>query len=390
MSMAGERDKPIKFSVPDLRGRVTAYVNESLNSGLLAGDGPFTERCHQKLELHFNAPVLLTHSGTAALEMAALLIDIAPGDEVIMPSYTFVSTANAFVLRGGVPVFVDIRPDTLNLDETLLDMALSPRTRAIVPVHYAGVGCAMDVILPFAESHGVKVIEDAAQGYLATWKGRPLGGLGALGALSFHASKNIVSGEGGLLVINDRTLEERARVIREKGTNRTAFSRGIVAKYEWLDLGSSFLPSDLLAAVLLAQIEEAEAITADRRALWRRYHAHFEELEREGRLRRPVVPHDAGGNAHIYYLLLDSGARQRQIQKLLHDGGIVSHAHYVPLHSSPGGRHYGRSVGTLPVTDRVADTMLRLPLHGRMTAQDVDRIADIITKSHAAVTISGA
>ncbi|HEU5018867.1 MAG TPA: dTDP-4-amino-4,6-dideoxygalactose transaminase [Pseudolabrys sp.] len=384
--MSEAQRKIIPFSMPDIRHRERVYLEECLNSGAISGDGPFSERCHKLLTNHFGVPVLLTHSGTAALEMGALLLDVGPGDEVIMPSYTFVSTANAFVLRGATPVFIDIRPDTLNLDETQLEHALTPRTRVVVPVHYGGVGCQMDVITGFAQKNGLKVLEDAAQGYLAAWDGQPLGGIGALGAISFHATKNVVSGEGGLLVINDPKLEARARIIREKGTNRTDFSRGKVDKYEWLDIGSSYLPSDLIAAALLGQLEEAAAITDYRKALWRQYHARLADLAGQGRFRRPTIPQRAESNGHIYYLLLESPARRKQIQSLLQEAGIAAHTHYVPLHTSFAGRKFGRSVGDLPVTERVFDTMLRLPLHGRLTAEDVDRVCDLVIAAHAKPT----
>ncbi|MGB6535327.1 MAG: dTDP-4-amino-4,6-dideoxygalactose transaminase [Xanthobacteraceae bacterium] len=376
--MSETSQKRVAFSLPDLGGHELDYVAACLDGRGLAGDGSFTQRCHDMLSRHFGAPVLLTHSCTAAMEMAAILFDLEPGDEVIMPSYTFASTANAFVLRGAIPVFVDIRPDTLNLDESRLGAALTPRTRAVVPVHYAGVGCEMDAILDFASANALKVLEDAAQGYLSSWHGRPLGGMGNLGALSFHASKNVVAGEAGLLVINDAALGERAQIIREKGTNRTAFLKGEVNKYEWLDVGSSFLPSDLVAAVLLAQLEAAQAITARRQALWAHYHDRFAAAAREGRVQRPVIPAKAAGNAHIYYLIFESGRRRDHVQSRLKQNGIAAYVHYIPLHSSPAGRRYGRCADKLAVTDRVAETMLRLPLHGLLTIDDVDRIADTI------------
>jgi dTDP-4-amino-4,6-dideoxygalactose transaminase len=381
--------KRVAFSLPDISGRELDYVAACLDGRAIAGDGSFTQKCHQMLSRHFGAPVLLTHSCTAAMEMAAILFDLEPGDEVIMPSYTFASTANAFVLRGAVPVFVDIRPDTLNLDESRLDAALTPRSRAVVPVHYAGVGCEMDAILDFSRANTLKVLEDAAQGYLSSWGGQPLGSIGHFGALSFHASKNVVAGEGGLLVVNDAALSERARIIREKGTNRTAFLSGEVNKYEWLDIGSSFLPSDLLAAVLLAQLEAAQAITARRQALWAHYHDRFAEAAREGRVQRPVIPAKAQSNAHIYYLIFESGRRRDHVQSRLHQNGIAAYTHYIPLHSSPAGQHYGRCADNLAVTEHVVETMLRLPLHGMMAIGDVDRIADTIIAALAETTEIG-
>lgn len=372
--------KPVAFSRPDMTGRELAYLEKCLQTGQIAGDNHFTRRCHELLREQYGAPVLLTHSCTAALEMAAMLL-VCPGDEVIMPSYTFVSTANAFVLRGGIPVFVDIRPDTLNLDETLLELAITPRTRAIVPVHYAGVGCDMDAILAVAQKHGLAVVEDAAQGYLASWKDKPLGTFGGLGALSFHQTKNVVSGEGGALIVNDTSLEQRAHIIREKGTNRTEFLRGEVDKYEWLDIGSSSLPSDLLAAVLFAQLERAEALTERRLALWNRYHALLEPLERAGRLQRPKVPEVARHNGHIYYVLWENTALRDLVRGRLRAAGIESATHYVPLHSAPGGRRFGRPCGSMQVTDRTAATLLRLPLHGGLSEDDVDRVVEVLSET---------
>ncbi len=296
---------PIPFNRPHLTGRELDYIAEAHGNGQLAGDGAFARKCQAWLERRTGSRrALLTHSCTAALEMAAILTEVGPGDEVIMPSYTFVSTANAFVLRGAVPVFVDIRLDTLNLDEQQIEAAITSRTRAIVPVHYAGVACAMDVVMEIAARHGLLVIEDAAQAVMSTFYGRPLGSIGHLGALSFHETKNVISGEGGALLVNDASRIQRAEIVREKGTNRTLFFRGQVDKYTWVDIGSSFLPGEIVAAFLLAQLEKAELITARRLALWERYHSAFESLERAGRLRRPIVPDGCGRNAHMYYLLL--------------------------------------------------------------------------------------
>lgn len=353
----------IPFNKPYLGGKELWNIAQAHAKGQMAGDGPFTKRCHEWLEQRTDCyKALLTHSCTAALEMAAMLADIQPGDEVIMPSYTFVSTANAFVLRGAVPVFVDIRADTLNLDDALIEAAITPRTRAIVPVHYSGIGCDMTAIMPIAERHDLLVIEDAAQGIMATHGGRPLGSIGHLGTLSFHETKNIISGEGGALLINDPALAERAEIIREKGTNRSQFFRGQVDKYTWVDIGSSYLPGEIIAAFLWAQMEEAEQITSRRLAIWERYHAAFEPLEREGRLRRPVVPDDCGHNAHMYYLLLrDLGDRTAFIDAMK-QAGINCVFHYVPLHSSPKGYELSRSSGDLPLTNDLADRLVRLPL----------------------------
>ncbi|HEX5769212.1 MAG TPA: dTDP-4-amino-4,6-dideoxygalactose transaminase, partial [Burkholderiales bacterium] len=304
---------------------------------------------------------LLTHSCTAALEMAAILAGIGPGDEVIMPSFTFVSTANAFVLRGAVPVFVDIRPDTLNIDETKIAAAITPRTRAIVPVHYSGVGCEMDAIMTIAAQHGLLVIEDAAQGTLATYKNRALGAIGNLGALSFHETKNIISGEGGALLVNDTRLLERAEIVREKGTNRSQFFRGQVDKYTWVDIGSSYLPGEIIAAFLWAQMEEAQQITARRLALWDRYHAALADLECAGDARRPYVPPECKHNAHMYYLLLPSLEQRAAFIARLKGQEIQAVFHYVPLHSSPMGRKLGRAAGELRHTEELSDRLVRLP-----------------------------
>ncbi len=310
--------------------------------------------------------------------MAAMLTAKA-GDEVIMPSFTFVSTANAFVLRGAAPVFVDIRPDTLNIDENLIEAAITERTTAIVPIHYAGVSCAMDDIMAVATRNGVPVVEDAAQGYLAQWQGRPLGTIGSLGTLSFHQSKNIVSGEGGALIVNDSTFEERAHILREKGTNRTEFFRGKVDKYEWLDIGSSYLPSDLIAAVLLAQLEVADEITSARLHLWGRYHEGLAHAERTGAVRRPVIPQQALHNGHIYYVVFESNKLREQVRSQLLRAGVEAYTHYVPLHSAPAGRRFGRSAGPMTVTEQIAGTVLRLPIHGTMTPKQVDKVVDCIT-----------
>jgi len=353
----------IPFNRPYMTGRELAYIAQAHANGHLSGDGPFTKRCNAWLEQTTGAMrALLTHSCTAALEMAALLLDLEPGDEVIMPSFTFVSTANAFVLRGAVPVFVDIRADTLNIDENLIEAAITPRTRAICVVHYAGVGCEMDAIEAIAARHGLTIVEDAAQGILATYRGRPLGAIGALGALSFHETKNLISGEGGALLVNDARFAERAEIIREKGTNRSQFFRGQVDKYTWVDVGSSYLPSEILAAFLAAQIEEADTINARRLALWNRYHEAFAPLEAAGRLRRPIVPAHCTHNAHMYYLLLDDLDARTQFIASLKANDIHPVFHYVPLHSAPAGRKYGRASGDLAITDRTGERLVRLPL----------------------------
>lgn len=353
----------VRFNKPYMSGRELDYIKRAHQLGHLAGDGEFTRRCHSWLEEQIGCNrALLTHSCTGALEMCAILLDLRPGDEVIMPSFTFVSSANAFVLRGAVPVFVDIRPDTLNIDETLLEAAITPRTKAICVVHYAGVGCEMDQICAIARRHGLKVVEDAAQGIMSAYKGKSLGSIGSFGALSFHETKNVISGEGGALLINDPEYVERAEIIREKGTNRSRFFRGEVDKYTWVDAGSSYLPGELIAAFLSAQLEEAEEITRRRVAIWDAYHQWAEPFEQRGIIRRPVVPAHCTRNAHMYYLLLpDVDLRDAFIQNLK-SHGVGAVFHYVPLHSSPAGRRYGRASGELHVTDDVSQRLVRLPL----------------------------
>jgi dTDP-4-amino-4,6-dideoxygalactose transaminase len=354
----------IVFNKPYLTGQEIAYVAEALEQGHLSGDGSFSKRCHAWLEQHTGAKrALLTQSCTAALEMAALLLDLAPGDEVIMPSYTFVSTANAFVLRGAIPVFVDIRADTLNLDERQIEAAITPRTRAICVVHYAGVACEMDSILDIARRHGLSVVEDAAQAIYSTYKGRPLGAIGDYGCFSFHETKNIISGEGGALLIRDASTVERAEILREKGTNRTKFFRGIVDKYTWVDIGSSYLPSEQIAAFLYAQLEAGPDIIRRRLALWDRYHQWAERHERNGLLRRPVVPDDCQHNGHMYYLLLPNLEYRTRFMARMKEAGVNTVFHYIPLHSSPGGLKYGRSTPEkLPVTDLASGQLVRMPL----------------------------
>lgn len=353
----------IPFNKPYMTGKELWYIAQAHAQGHLAGDGKFTKNCSQWLVQRTGVEkALLTHSCTAALEMAALLANLGPGDEVIMPSYTFVSTANAFVLRGAVPVFVDIRPDTLNIDENLIEAAITPKTRAIVPVHYAGVACEMDTIMDIARRHDLIVIEDAAQGIMSTYKGRPLGSTGHMSCLSFHETKNIISGEGGALLINDLDFVQRAEIIREKGTNRSQFFRGQVDKYTWCDIGSSFLPGELISAFLWAQMEAADEITQNRLSLWNTYHHAFSSLEREGVLRRPVVPEKCQHNAHMYYLILsDLASRTEFIERMKsHDVGTVFH--YVPLHSAPAGKKFGRCSGAMNVTEEYSSRLVRLPL----------------------------
>lgn len=369
----------IDFNRPHMTGKELYYIAEAKFGNMLAGDGPFTRRCHQWLERSSGASkALLTHSCTAALEMAALLLDIQPGDEVIMPSYTFVSTANAFVLRGGVPVFVDVREDTLNLDERLIEAAITSRTKAIVPVHYAGVACDMDAILAVAQRHGLKVVEDAAQGVMASYKGRALGSIGDLGAYSFHETKNVISGEGGALLVNDPALAQRAEIIREKGTDRSRFFRGEVDKYTWQEVGSSFLPGELTAAFLWAQLEQAQEITAARMEIWQRYWRLLAPLADAGLLRRPVVPADCVHNAHMFYVLLDERVERQRVLEEFRRCNIGAVFHYVPLHLAPAAARYSRTPGALPVTESSAERLLRLPLWIGLQPQQQERVVDVL------------
>lgn len=353
----------IPFNKPYMTGKELWYIAQAHANGHLAGDGIFTKRCNAWLETRTGThKALLTHSCTAALEMAAILADLKPGDEVILPSYTFVSTANAIVLREAVPVFVDIRPDTLNIDERRIEAAITEKTRAIVPVHYAGVACEMDTIMAIARNYNLLVIEDAAQGIMSTYKGRALGTIGHLGCLSFHETKNIISGEGGALLINDPAMTERAEMIREKGTNRSQFFRGQVDKYTWVDVGSSYLPSELIAAFLWAQMEEAEAITCRRLAIWETYHQGLASLEANGHIRRPVIPAGCAHNAHMYYIILPDQASRTKVMDALKEKDINTVFHYVPLHSAPAGLQHGVTRTRLDVTDDMSERLLRLPV----------------------------
>jgi dTDP-4-amino-4,6-dideoxygalactose transaminase len=372
----------IPFNWPYMTGKELYYIADAHFRGSLAGDGPYTKRCHAWLEERTGCrKALLTHSCTAALEMAALLLKIRQGDEVIMPSYTFVSTANAFVLRGGVPVFVDIREDTLNLDERLIEPAITPRTRAIVPVHYAGVACDMDAIAKIAARHQLKVVEDAAQGVMSTYRGRALGTIGHLGTYSFHETKNVISGEGGALLVNDPDVVQEAEIIREKGTDRSRFFRGEVDKYTWQEAGSSYLPGELTAAFLWAQLEEAERITATRFQVWQRYHQLLAPLESAGHLRRPIVPSDCRHNAHMYYVLLAPGHDRSAVLEELKRNGIWAVFHYVPLHSSPAGRRYAKVSGDLPVTEATARSVIRLPVWVGLSESSQQKVVDVLSNA---------
>ncbi|MBM9915597.1 MULTISPECIES: dTDP-4-amino-4,6-dideoxygalactose transaminase [Stenotrophomonas] len=353
----------IPFNKPYMTGRELWHIAQAHANGHLSGDGQFTKRCHAWLEQNTGANrALLTHSCTSALEMSALLLDLQEGDEVIMPSYTFVSTANAFALRGAVPVFVDIRADTLNLDERLVEAAITPRTKAICVVHYAGVACEMDTIMEIAARHGLVVVEDAAQAIMSTYKGRPLGAIGEMGALSFHETKNIISGEGGALLCRDSQYAERAEIIREKGTNRSRFFRGQVDKYTWVDRGSSFLPGEITAAFLMAQMDEAEQINQRRLAIWERYNTWARQHADQGKVRLPTIPEQCHHNAHMYYLLLPSLQARTAFIANMKASGVQTVFHYIPLHSAPAGQALGRPHGAMTVTDTVSDCLVRLPL----------------------------
>ena len=371
--------RKVPFNKPFLVGTEIDYVQQAAAAMHLSGDGMFSRRCHAALEAMTGArKALLTTSCTHALEMAALLLDIAPGDEVIVPSFTFVSTANAFVLRGAIPVFADIRPDTLNIDEAALEGLVSPRTRAIVVVHYAGVACEMDPILEIAERRGIAVVEDNAHGLFGFYRGRKLGTFGALATQSFHETKNISCGEGGALVINDPSLVERAEIIREKGTDRSRFFRGQIDKYTWVDVGSSYLPSDLLAAVLFAQLEQREAIQAKRRRIWNAYHDGLAAWASRSGVTQPTVPAHCEQPYHLYYLLLPSLAARQALIAHLKARGIAAVFHYLPLHLSAMGLRSGARPGDCPVTEDVSDRLLRLPLFNELSAGDVDTVIEAI------------
>lgn len=362
----------IRFNFPHQVGTEIECIRDALKCGRLAGDGAYTKKCSALLGEYLGVKdVLLTHSCTAALEMAAILADIQPGDEVVMPSYTFVSTANAFVLRGAIPVFVDIRPDTLNIDESLINAAISPRTKAIVPVHYAGVACEMDAIIDIARQHGLLVIEDAAQALGSTYKNRKLGTIGDLAAFSFHETKNIVSGEGGALVINNQRFFERAEIIREKGTNRSRFFRGEVDKYTWVDVGSSYLPSELVAAFLFAQMQHIDEINSRRMAIWKRYESALRGLENGGFVTLPVIPGECNHNAHMFYLLTRTHREQVDLLAALKKKGINAVFHYIPLHASEAGRKFGQAGSSMHVTEDLSDRIVRLPLYPALTEDKI-------------------
>jgi dTDP-4-amino-4,6-dideoxygalactose transaminase len=367
----------IPFNRPSLEGREIEYIQDALRVGHVSGDGPYTHRCCELLEKTLEAKkVILTTSCTHALEMSSLLLGLQPSDEVIVPSFTFVSTAAAFAIRGIRPVFVDIRPDTLNMNESDLESKISSKTRAIVPVHYAGVGCEMDWILDVAIRHGLRIIEDNAHGLFGKYRGRELGTFGALGTLSFHETKNIICGEGGALIVNDQALAQRAEILCEKGTNRSTFLRGLVDKYTWVDLGSSWHPSDILAAFLYAQLEARERILQKRRRVWELYDNYLESWAYQNGIKRPLVPAHCEQSYHMYYLVLSSPEERDSLMSHLKKAGISSVFHYVPLHSSPMGLQLGGKVGDCPVTEWVSSRLVRLPFYNNLTFDDQSRVVE--------------
>lgn len=373
----------IPFNTPFIIGNELEYITNAIKNRQLSGDGQFTKKCHEWLEKKYGCcKALLTHSCTAALEMAAILIDIQPGDEIIMPSYTFVSTANAFVLRGGVPVFVDIRPDTMNIDETKIEAAITRKTKAIVPVHYAGVACEMDTIMEIAEQYQLIVVEDAAQAILAEYKGKKLGTIGHFGTLSFHETKNVISGEGGALLINIPEYCERAEIIREKGTNRSCFFRGQVDKYTWVDIGSSYLPGEIIAAFLYGQLEWTETIIKNRKDIWGKYYSHLQFLIKENEFEIPVIPKECHHNGHLFYVKLKNLESRTRYIEYFKKELVASVFHYVPLHSSPAGMKFGRFNGIDRYTTLESDRLLRLPLYHGMSDENSLYVIDLLKKMY--------
>jgi dTDP-4-amino-4,6-dideoxygalactose transaminase len=369
----------VDFNRPVVMGNEFAYMKQAVENGHISGDGPFTKKCHAFFEKELEVQkALLTTSCTHALEMAAILLDIQPGDEVIIPDFTFVSTINAFVLRGARPVFLDIRPDTLNLDESKLEEMTTPRTKAIVPVHYAGVGCEMDPIMDIATRYNIAVIEDNAHGLFGKYKGKYLGTFGSMASQSFHETKNFTSGEGGALLINDPVLVERAEIIREKGTNRSRFFRGQVDKYTWVDIGSSYLPSDILAAFLFAQLEQREKIQLHRKQVWEMYYAGLKDWANVHGVQLPCIPEYCEQSYHMFYILLPTLRLRQKLISYLRERGIYSVFHYLPLHLSEMGQSFGGKIGDCPVTERVSDQLIRLPFHNGLTSAEQEQVIDLI------------
>lgn len=365
----------IPFNKPAMMGNELEYIADAVRSGKISGDATYSKKCHALLEQLLGVPkVLLTPSCTHALEMSALLLNLDPGDEVIIPAFTFVSTVNAFVLRGAKPIFADIRPDTLNLDETKLEALITPRTKAVVPVHYAGVGCAMDKIMDIAARHGLTIIEDNAHGLFGSYQGKPLGTFGALATQSFHETKNFTCGEGGALLINDRAFIDRAEIVREKGTNRSRFFRGMVDKYTWVDLGSSYLLSDVLAAYLYAQLEVRDEIQRRRARIWQTYNEQLQDWSANHNVRLPIVPEDCEQSYHMFYMLMPSLETRTALIEHLKAHGILSVFHYLPLHLSEMGQQFGGKVGDCPVTEDISDRLLRLPFYSDLTEDEQARV----------------
>ncbi len=369
----------INFNVPPVTGNELKYISEAIENEKICGDGSFTKKCNQWLEEQFHtSKALLTTSCTHATEMAALLLKIQPGDEVIMPSYTFVSTADAFVMRGATAVFVDIRPDTMNIDETQIEGAITDKTRAIVPVHYAGVGCEMDTIMELAEKYHLAVVEDAAQGMMASYKGKALGTIGDFGCYSFHETKNYSMGEGGALLIREERYIEDAEIIREKGTNRSKFFRGQIDKYTWVEAGSSYLPSDMNAAYLWAQLEMAEEVNQKRLSIWEAYYQNLKVLADKGYIELPYIPKECTHNAHMFYIKVKDNEERSRLIDFLKKKEILAVFHYIPLHNSPAGQKYGRFAGTDKYTTKESERLLRLPLFFSLELSQVDYISECV------------
>lgn len=369
----------VDFNRPVVMGNEFEYMKQAVENGHISGDGPFTKKCHAFFEKELGVPkVLLTTSCTHALEMSAILLDLQPGDEVIIPDFTFVSTVNAFVLRGARPVFLDVRPDTLNLDESKLEEAITPHTKAIVPVHYAGVGCEMDLIMDSAIHYNIAVVEDNAHGLFGKYKGKYLGTFGSMASQSFHETKNFTSGEGGALLINDPVLVERAEIIREKGTNRSRFFRGQVDKYTWVDIGSSYLPSDILAAFLFAQLEQREKIQLHRKRVWEMYHAGLKDWADAHDVQLPCIPDHCEQSYHMFYMLLPALELRQNLIAYLRARGVYSVFHYLPLHLSEMGQSFGGKIGDCPVTERVSDQLIRLPFYNSLTSAEQEQVIELI------------